>query len=103
MRGCAGIAASTFVAAFAAIVLAYQPALRERLFIFYAPGADTEYASALPFFLELGALCREIPGVVLASPDDGSADPVSQRMQRDRQQLHPARRPTRHTSTRSSD
>ena len=34
-----------FVAAFAAVVLAYQPALRERLFVFYAPGSDPEYAS----------------------------------------------------------
>jgi hypothetical protein len=58
---------------FAAIVLAYQPALRERLFIVYAPGGDTEYASAFPLFLDLGQLCAADPGVVLASPDDGSA------------------------------
>ena len=62
-----------FAATFAAVVLAYQPALRERLFIVYAPGADTEYASAFALFLDLQRLCAEDPGVVLASPDDGSA------------------------------
>jgi hypothetical protein len=62
----------TFVVCFAVIVLAYQPALRERLFIVYAPGADPEYASAYSIFLELESLCRDEPGVVLASPDDGS-------------------------------
>lgn len=62
-----------FVATFAAVVLAYQPALRERLFIVYAPGADAEYASAFPIFLDLRTLCASDPGVVLASPDDGSA------------------------------
>jgi hypothetical protein len=63
----------TFVATFAAIVLAYQPVLRERLFTVYAPGADTEYASAFPLFLALRQLCAADPGVVLASPEDGSA------------------------------
>jgi hypothetical protein len=62
----------TFVLAFAAVVLAYQPAL-QRLFIVYAPGADTEYASAFAIFLDLGTLCSQDPGVVLASADDGSA------------------------------
>ena len=38
----------TFVAAFAAVVLAYQPALRERLFLFHAPGSDPEYGNVLP-------------------------------------------------------
>jgi hypothetical protein len=63
----------TFVLAFTALALAYQPALRERLFIVYAPGADAEYASAFAIFLDLGTLCRADPGVVLASADDGSA------------------------------
>lgn len=61
-----------FVLSFAAVVLAYQPAL-QRLFIVYAPGADTEYASAFAIFLDLGTLCSQDPGVVLASADDGSA------------------------------
>ncbi len=64
---------ATFAAAFALIALAYQPALRERLFIVYAPGADTEYASAFSLFLDLGAQCAADPGVVLANPNDGSA------------------------------
>ena len=62
-----------FVTTFAAIALAYQPVLRSRLFVVYAPGADTEYASAFPLFLDLRELCARDPGVVLASPDDGSA------------------------------
>jgi len=62
-----------FVGAFGALVLAFQPALRERLFIHYAPSADPEYASALPLFLELKTLCADDPGTVLASNDDGSA------------------------------
>jgi len=62
-----------FVGAFAALVLAFQPALQERLFIRYAPSADAEYASALPLFLDLSALCADDPGTVLASNDDGSA------------------------------
>jgi len=64
---------ATFVVTFALVVLAYQPSLRERLFIAYAPGADPEYASAIPAFLDLKRLCAEDPGVVLASPDDGNA------------------------------
>lgn len=63
----------TFALTFGALALAYQPALRERLFIVYAPGADTEYASALSIFLDLRDHCANDPGVVLASPDDGSA------------------------------
>jgi hypothetical protein len=63
----------TFVLTFAAIVLAYQPPLRDRLFVVYAPGADTEYAGAFAIFLDLGTLCAANPGVVLASSDDGSA------------------------------
>lgn len=62
-----------FVGVFGALVLAFQPALRERLFIHYAPSADPEYASALPLFLELNTLCADDPGTVLASNDDGSA------------------------------
>jgi hypothetical protein len=61
-----------FVGAFAVLVLAFQPALRERLFIRYAPSADPEYASALSLYLELGALCARDPGTVLASSDDGN-------------------------------
>jgi hypothetical protein len=62
----------TFVATFAVIVLAYQPALRERLFLHYAPSSDPEYASTLALFLGLEVLCAEDPGVVLASTDDGN-------------------------------
>jgi hypothetical protein len=62
----------TFVLTFAVVVIAYQPALRQRLFIVYAPGADPEYASAFAIFLDLRELCAQDPGVVLASPDDGS-------------------------------
>ncbi len=62
----------TFVAAFAAVVLAYQPALRERLFLFHAPGSDPEYGNVLALLTELGKQCAANPGVVLASTDDGN-------------------------------
>ena len=61
-----------FVAVFAGLVLAFQPALRERLFVIYAPASDPEYAAALPLFLDLEKLCSESPGTVLSSPDDGN-------------------------------
>jgi hypothetical protein len=63
---------ATFVAAFAGIVLAYQPALRERLFLFHALGSDPEYANTLALYTELGKQCATDPGVVLASTDDGN-------------------------------
>jgi len=62
----------TFAATFAALALAYQPPLRERLFVFNAPGSATDYATVLPLYLQLAPLCAEDPGVVLASSDDGS-------------------------------
>src|SRR5688572_1104061 len=65
--------AGAFVATFAALVLAFQPALRERLFVIYAPASDPEYAAAFPLFLDLEKLCAENPGTVLSSPDDGNA------------------------------
>ena len=61
-----------FVGTLAALAVAFQPALRERLLIIYAPSADTEYASVLPMFLELSKLCAEDPGTVLANTDDGN-------------------------------
>ncbi len=60
-------------AAAAALTLAFQPALRERLFLPYAPGSDPDYASVLPLYLELGRFCAAEPGVVLAHTDNGSA------------------------------
>jgi hypothetical protein len=63
----------TFAATFAAVTLAFQPALRERLFVFNVPGSAPDYASVLPLYLELAPFCAQDPGVVLASSDDGSA------------------------------
>jgi hypothetical protein len=63
---------AVLVATLGATVLAYQPALRERLFVVYAPAADADYAAALPIFQDLGRLCTEDPGVVLAHSNDGS-------------------------------
>ena len=62
-----------FVVTFAALVVAFQPALRERLLVPYAPSADPEYANAFALFVELNRLCAEEPGTVLASTDDGNA------------------------------
>jgi hypothetical protein len=61
-----------FAATFGALVLTFQPALRDRLFLFNAPGSATDYASVLPLYLRLMPLCAADPGVVLASSDDGS-------------------------------
>ncbi len=61
-----------FAGTFAVLALAFQPALRERLFLFNAPGGATDYASLLPLYLRLTPLCAEDPGLVLASTDDGS-------------------------------
>jgi len=66
----AGIAA---VVALATMLVAFQPALRERLFIFYPPAADEAYADARVLFKELKPLCAADPGLVLASADDGNA------------------------------
>jgi hypothetical protein len=63
----------TFVATFGAVFLAFQPALRERLFVPYAPSADTEYASVFALFLDLDRHCAAEPGTVLANTNDGSA------------------------------
>jgi hypothetical protein len=63
---------AVLVATLGVVVLAYQPALRERLFVVYAPAAEPDYAAALPIFYDLEALCREDPGVVLAHSNDGS-------------------------------
>jgi hypothetical protein len=65
-------AGATFAATFAALVVAFQPPLRERLFVFNAPGSASDYATVLPLYLLLKPLCDEDPGVVLASSDDGS-------------------------------
>jgi hypothetical protein len=61
------------VGAAAVLTLAFQPALRQRLFLPYAPGMAPDYASALPLYLQLAPLCEADPGVVLAHSDDGSA------------------------------
>jgi hypothetical protein len=61
-----------FVATFGALALAFQPPLNGRLLVPYALSADPEYADAYPLFMELGQLCAEEPGTVLASTDDGN-------------------------------
>jgi hypothetical protein len=64
---------AVFVAAFAAMAIVYQPALKERLFLIYAPGADPGYANMRPLYMDLAEACAADPGVVLASSDDGNA------------------------------
>ncbi len=65
-------AGATFAAAFAAIALAFQPALRERLFVVNPLGSAQDYQNVLPLYLRLASLCEAEPGLVLASSDDGS-------------------------------
>jgi hypothetical protein len=64
---------AVFLMALAGIAIAYQPALRHRLFLVHALGSDPQYANALPLYTELGKQCAMDPGVVLANPDDGNA------------------------------
>jgi hypothetical protein len=54
------------------VTLAYQPPLRDQLFAYYPPGANRDYATALPIFLDLQTECAADPGVVLATSDDGN-------------------------------
>jgi hypothetical protein len=63
---------AVFTAAAAALTLAFQPSLRDRLFLPFPPGSDPTYASVLPLYLELGRFCAMDPGVVLAHNDNGS-------------------------------
>jgi len=65
-------AGATFTAAFAALVVAFQPPLRNHLFGYNAPGSTSDYAIVLPLYLHLMPLCAEDPGVVLANSNDGS-------------------------------
>ena len=52
--------------------MAYQPALRARLFQIPPPGIDPEYASSQPLYLRLATECAADPGVVLANGNDGN-------------------------------
>ncbi len=61
-----------FVAAALVVLLAYQPALRHRLFEIYAPAADRDYALAMPIYETLSRLCATDPAIVLAGSDDGN-------------------------------
>jgi hypothetical protein len=63
---------AVFAGMLAAVTLAYQPPLRDQLFAYYPPGANQDYATALPIFLDLREQCAADPGVVLATSDDGS-------------------------------
>jgi hypothetical protein len=64
---------ASLLAAMIGLLVLYQPALRERLFIVYASGGDTVYADGLPAYHHLAELCAEKPGRVLANNNDGNA------------------------------
>ena len=55
------------------VALAFQPSLRQRLFIVYAPGADLDYANTRILQKDLEGHCRSDPGVILANHDDGNS------------------------------
>lgn len=63
---------AVFTVTFAAIALAYQPALHQRLFALDVPGSDFAYANATGAYQALHDACASDPGVVLASPSDGA-------------------------------
>ena len=60
------------VAPLGAIAVIWQPPLRDRLFIVYAPASDDGYAFARDIYAALEPMCESDPGLVLASNDDGS-------------------------------
>lgn len=63
---------AVFAVGLALVGLAYQPAMRQRLFLLYPPGGDAAYAESLPLLRTLGRECRRDPGVVLAHSDVGN-------------------------------
>jgi hypothetical protein len=54
-----------------ALVVAYVPAIRGRLFLPPPPANDFDYAITRSLYLPLAAACRAQPGIVLAAADDG--------------------------------
>jgi len=63
---------AVFAAALGAVAVAYQPALRARLFEVPPPGMDPEYGSTQPLYLRLATECAAAPAVVLANANDGN-------------------------------
>jgi hypothetical protein len=63
---------AVLAATLGAVTLAYQPALRARLFQLPSPGIDPEYASTQPLYLRLAKECASNPGIVLANMSDGN-------------------------------
>lgn len=61
------------VVALAGMAVAYQPPLKSRLFVIYAPGADPMYNNVRPLYTHLTKLCEADPGVALVTNDDGNA------------------------------
>lgn len=61
-----------FAAALAGVLVAYQPALRARLFDLPPVGLDPEYARSQPLYLRLATECAADRGVVLANANDGN-------------------------------
>lgn len=59
------------VASALVLVIAMQPALQHQLFERYLPSLSREYAVVSSIYPEFADACREQPGVVLNSPDDG--------------------------------
>jgi hypothetical protein len=63
---------AVLVAALITVVLAYQPALRSRLFLIHSLGIDPDYANSVPIYLRLARECAADPGVVLGNTNDGN-------------------------------
>ena len=53
------------------LAIAYQPPLRQQLFLIYSPGLTKEYAVARSMYPVLGAACEMNSGIALAYNDDG--------------------------------
>ncbi len=58
-------------AAIMVVALAYQPAVKNRLFLRYPPGNNVDYAATRSLYPDLAAACREQPGLAISYNDDG--------------------------------
>lgn len=58
-------------AAIMIVALAYQPAVKNRLFLRYPPGNNIDYAATRSLYPDLAAACAEEAGLAISYNDDG--------------------------------
>lgn len=62
---------ATTAVALLALIVAFQPPLKTRLFVSYPPGLTKNYAASRSLFPSLAKACEEKPGAVLSYNNDG--------------------------------